>query len=244
VVRILWFVLIAAMLLTIAGSAYAYRLIVIPVAEVLPANMYKLEFSAPKSEALDKWLTGYRFDYSLGKGFEIATKSGSAPSNSLSPQRASSLDVNVNWQIAKETKSMPGYGMGVWNLYDSDDHAAVKEAFFAGAYKSLDVGLKFPVKVHVVAGTKQLNGVFGGVLIPLSKRCQAAAEWMPRGTLDGKSLRTPDPTQPGNRTKTGLAVAVGYNQSQHWRVKYANVGGDNAWGVVYTNTCGLCENIF
>ena len=148
--------------------------------------------------------------------------------------------LNVNWQIAKETKTMPGYGLGVWNVYDSDDHKgpygkAVKAAFFAGVYKSFDLGWKFPIKVHVVGGTKSLNGIFGGVLVPLSKRCQAAAEWVPEGTHDAKSLRTPGPASNFGRTESGLAVAVGYNQTKNWRFKYANVGGDNAWGIVYTS---------
>ena len=228
-------VLIAAALLAIAGSAFAYRLILIPVAEVLPDNMYKIEYSGPFIDGPDKWYSGYRFDYSMGKGFEIATKSGpnSKGSDTLAPGvQMSTLDVNLSWQAAKETKSTPGYGFGVWNLYDSDNHEgppgkAVKESFFAGIYKSFDVGMKFPIKVHVVGGTKQLNGVFGGVLIPLSKRCQAAAEWVPKPTSDTKGLRT--------QADKGLALAIGYNQTKNWRFKYANVGGDSAWGVVYTS---------
>ena len=99
---------------------------------------------------------------------------------------------------------------------------------FAGAFKTVNVGLKFPIKLHLLVGTKQLNGVFGGVIIPLSKRFSAAAEWTPEGTSDTKSLRTPG-------TTTGFTWALGYNQTSHWRVKYANLGGDNAYGVVYTS---------
>ena len=229
-VRILWIALIVAALMAIAGSAaFAYRLILIPVAEVLPDNMYKLEYSGPFIDGPDKWYPGYRFDYSIGKGFEIATKSGCEASNSLMPgKKTTGMLVNLNWQIAKETKTTPGYGFGVWNLYDSDDHAAVKASFFGGIYKSFDAGMKFPIKVHVVAGTKQLNGVFGGVLVPLSKRCQAAAEWLPEPTSDTKGLRT--------QADKGLALAIGYNQTKNWRFKYANVCGDHAWGVVYTSS--------
>ena len=235
-VRILLIALIAALLLSIAGAALAYRLILIPVGEVLPDNVYKLEYSGPFIDGPDNWYTGYRFDYSLGKGFEIATKSGCQPGDSIMPGRQTTgMLVNLNWQIAKETKSTPGYGLGVWNVYDSDDHVAVKESFFAGIYKSFDVGMKYPIKVHVVGGTKQLDGIFGGLLIPLSKRCQMAAEWVPEPS-EGKGLRT--------QADKGLAVAIGYNQTKNWRFKYANVGGDNAWGIVYTHKCSFCDNLF
>lgn len=229
-VRVLCIIMIAAALLAIAGSAFAYRLIIIPVAEVLPDGMYKIEYSGPFNDHLtDKWLMGYRFDYSMGKGFEIATKSGCDPSNTPMPgSQATGTDVNLNWQIAKETKTMPGYGVGVWNWYDSDDHVAMKESFFGGIFKSFDVGMKFPIKVHLLAGTKQLNGMFGGVLIPLSKRCQMAAEYAPHGTTDTKWI-----TLPG--TTSRMVYAIGYNQTPNWRFKYANVGGDSAWGVVYTS---------
>lgn len=225
-VRFLLVLLIAMVLLAMAGTAFAYRLICIPTGEVLPEGIYKLEFSAPHNDnGTDAWLPSYRFDGAVGNGFEIAVKGGCAPDRT----RATNTQVNLNWQIAKETADMPGYGVGIWNWYDSDDHKANKESFFAGAFKTVKVpGMKYPVKFFLAAGTEQLNGMFGGVAIPLSKRFSAAAEYVPTGKKGCKSLMLPG-------EDSHLVWALGYNQTPNWRFKYANVGGDSAWGVVYTS---------
>lgn len=212
------------MLLSAASGAFAYRLILIPTAEVLPDGVYKLEASAPfNSNKLDEWLPAFRFDGNIAKNFDIAIK-GSCPPDQW---RASGTLVNLDWQVTKETKSMPGFGMGAWNLYDSANHATVKESFFVGAYKSFNVGWKFPIKVFANVGTEQLKGFSGGLLVPLTKKCQFAAEYVPEGAADTKSLRTPGST-------SGLTMAVGYNFTPNWRVKAANTSGDMAYGVVYT----------
>jgi hypothetical protein len=228
VVRIAWVVLLALVLLTVAGSAFAYRLISIPVAEVLPEGMYKLEVAAPyNSNGTDMWLPTYRFDGTIYKGLELGIKG----SGGADVWRSGSSLGAVTLTVAKETASMPGYGVGVLNLYNSDNNAGgviAQESVFAGVFKSVNVGLKFPIKLHLLWGTKQVNGVFGGVIIPLSKRFSAAAEWTPEGTSDTKSLRTPG-------TTSGFTWALGYNQTAHWRLKYANCGGDNAYGIVYTS---------
>jgi len=227
VVRIAWVVLLTLVLLGVAGSAFAYRLIAIPVAESLPDGVYKLELAAPfNGNALHEWLPTFRFDGTIYKGLEVSLKGTGAAGDFT---RSNNTLLGANWQIAKETGQTPGYGVGVLNLYDSNEHFFVKESFYAGLFKSVDLGLKFPVKIHVLWGTSQVNGVFGGVIIPMSKRFSAAVEWIPQGTTDNlKSLRTPG-------TKSGLAWALGYNQTANWRLKYANLGGDNAYGVVYTS---------
>ena len=231
--RIAWVVLLALVLLTAAGSAFAYRLIVIPTAEVLPEGMYKMEVAAPYNSnatsgpTQDKWLPTYRLDGTIYKGLELGIKG----SGGADVWRSGSSLGAVTYTIARETKTMPGYGVGELNLYNSDNNAAgvkAEESIFAGVFKSVNVGLKFPIKLHLLWGTKQVNGVFGGVIIPLSKRFSAAAEWIPEGTSDTKSLRTPG-------TTAGFTWAVGYNTTPHWRLKYANCGGDNAYGVVYTS---------
>lgn len=227
-VRIAWVVLLALVLLTAAGSAFAYRLISIPVAEVLPEGVYKLELAAPyNSNGSDKWLPTYRFDGTFYKGLEFGIKGTGGPDQWRSGNALGAL----TWQISKETASMPGFGVGCINLYDSEERSSAlqaRESVFVGAFKTVNVGLKFPIKLHLLAGNKQVNGVFGGIIIPLSKRFSAAAEWTPEGTSDTKSLRTPG-------TTSGFTWAVGYNQTPHWRLKYANCGGDNAYGIVYTS---------
>lgn len=226
-VRIAWVVLLTLVLLSVAGSAFAYRLIVIPTVESLPDSVYKLELAAPFNEnAMDEWLPTFRFDGTIYKGLEVSLRGDGAPGDFT---RSAGTLLGMNWQIAKETEQTPGYGVGVLNLYDSDEHFFVKESFYAGLFKSVDLGLKFPVKIHVLWGTSQVNGIFGGVMIPMSKRFVGLAEWIPEGTSDNlKSLRTPG-------SKSGLAWALGYNQSPHWLLKYANSGGDNAYGIVYTS---------
>lgn len=211
-------------LLAVAGSAFAYRLIVIPTAENLPDGMYKLELAAPyNSNALDAWLPTFRFDGNIYKGLEIGIKGSGSPDYWKSTGALGTL----SWTIARETKATPGYGVGLANVYDTGDHADVKESFFVGMYKSVDLGLKFPVKIHVLYGTKQLNGVFGGIIIPMSKRFSGAVEYAPKGSTDTKSLWTPG-------TTSGFNWALGYNATPNWRLKYANCGGDNAYGIVYT----------
>lgn len=237
-VRILVVVLIAMVLLAMASAAFAYRLICIPVAEVLPEGMYKLEVAAPYNAQApegtptqDEMLWCYRFDGTIYKGLEIAVKGNSAPGNA----RAGSTQVNLHYQAIGEKDGMPGLGFGIWNLYDSDDHEApagklpVKESFFAGVFRTVAIpGMKLPVKLHLCWGTKQLEGLFGGVAIPLSKRFSAAAEYLPEASSDSKSLMLPGQTR-------HFVWALGYNQTPNWRFKYANIGGDNAWGVVYTS---------
>lgn len=208
-IRVLWALLIALVLLTMTSAAFAYRLSCTPVAEVLPEGVYKLEIAAscnsngPESEPThDEWLPTYRFDGTVYKGLEIGVK-GSAPPGET---RANNTQVNLQWQIAKETKDLPGYGVGIWNWYDSDDHVAVKESFFVGAFKTVKVpGMKLPVKAHLCWGTKQLNGGFGGVVIPLSKRFSAAAEYIPHGR-ESKSLMLPGQS-------SHLVWVLGYNQT-------------------------------
>ncbi len=213
------------MLLTVAGGAFAYRLIVIPTADVLPNGIYKMEISAPfNHNKLDEWLPGFKFDGNIAQNFDIAVKGGCPPGE----WRASNTLVNVNWQVTKEKDGMPAFGMGVWNLYDSNDHADVKASYFIGLSKSFNVGLKFPIKAFLNYGTEQLDGFSGGVLIPITKQCQAAVEYIPEPAPGNKPLRTPG-------SDNGLAWAVGYNFTPNWRLKYANLDGDNAWGVVYTS---------
>jgi hypothetical protein len=231
--RLLRVVLVIILLqAVVGGSALAYRLICIPTAETLPDGVYKLEVSAPYNHTLtDEWLPAYRFDGTVTKGFEISIKGGTSPGN----WRASNTQVSLAWTVARETEDKPGYGIGILNWYDSEDHEAppgkraVKESVYAGIYKTVDIGLKFPAKLHLLVGTKCLNGVFGGFALPLSKRFSIAAEYVPEATSDAKSLMTP-----GNEDEH-LVVGVGYNHNQHWRFKYASIGGDSAWGVVYTS---------
>lgn len=213
------------MLLTVAGGAFAYRLICIPTVDVLPNGVYKLEASAPFNDnKTGEWLPAYRLDLGIGGNFDLAVKGG-CPAGEWNP---SSTLINANWQFTKETATDPAFGMGIWNLYDSDDHAAVKASWFVGMSKTLNVGLKFPIKMYMNLGTEQLQGISGGVLIPLTKQCQAAMEWIPAGEPGNKSLRTPG-------SGSGFAWAVGYNVTPNWRVKYANLASDHAVGIVYTS---------
>ncbi len=131
--------------------------------------------------------------------------------------------MGLAWTVARETKDMPGYGIGILNWYDSEDHVKNKESAFAGIYKTIPIGLKYPAKFHLMVGTELLNGVFGGFALPLSKTFSVAAEYCP------EKLMTP-----GN-TDENFVWALGYNHNQHWRFKYANIGGDHALGIVYTN---------
>jgi hypothetical protein len=212
------------MLLVLASSAFAYRLILIPTAEVLPDGVYKMEVSAPfNAQGLDKWLPAFKFDGNIAKNFDFAVKGVCAPDE----WRASSTLVNFNWTVTTETASMPGFGMGVWNIGNNGDDAATPTSYFAGLYKSFKVGLKFPIKAYANFGTKQLDGFSGGVLIPITKQCQAAAEMLPLAKDSPKTLMVPGET-------SRFVWAVGYNFTPNWRLKYANVGGDNAYGVVYT----------
>lgn len=231
-VRVLMPVVVMLVLLVAATNVFAYRLVCIPTAETLPDGVYKLEVAAPYNDSLTQdWLPAYRFDGTAVKGFEISIKGGTPAGN----WRASNTQVGLAWTIARETKETPGYGIGILNWYDSEDHEAPpgkranKESVYAGLYKTVDVGLKYPAKVHLVVGTKCVNGVFGGFALPLSKQFSIAAEYVPTATSDAKSLMTP-----GNEDEH-IVVAAGYNHNQHWRFKYANIGGDDAWGIVYTN---------
>lgn len=214
-------------MLAVTSTAFAYRLICIPVAEVLPEGVYKVEASAIHNDhKTGAWLPSYRFDSTIFKDVEIGIKAGGLPGHFST----SNTQVNLQWQIAKETKDEPGYGIGVWNLYDSDDHRAVKASYFAGAYKTVSVsGLKYPVKAHLLVGTDQLSGVFGGVSIPLSKRFSVAAEYTPTGVAGEKSLMAPG-------TTSNLSISMGYNQTPHMRFKIADAGGDIGYGITYTNT--------
>lgn len=223
--RLVSVILLALVLIMAASSAFAYRVVLIPSPEVLPDGVYKLEVSAPFNDNLTKkWLPSYRFDGTIGKGLEIALK-GFCPAGNW---RASGTLLNLTYQATKETASMPGFGVGVWNLYNSDDPNNPKVSYFVGMYKSINVGMALPIKVVANVGTEQLNGVSGGIIIPFNKKFSAAVEWVPEGKLGNKSLRTPG-------SDSGFVWALGYNQTKNWRFKYANADGDNAWGVVYTN---------
>ncbi|MDH7482883.1 MAG: hypothetical protein QHH26_13045 [Armatimonadota bacterium] len=230
-VRTFRVVVFALVLLIAAGTAFAYRLICIPTAETLPDGMYRLEIAAPLNESApatapthDKWLPCYKFDGTVFKGFEISVISGATPSDNLNPLswRANNTQVSLSWTVARETEDMPGYGMGVLNWYDSEDHVNHEESAFAGIYKTVPIGLKYPATLHLLAGTKALNGVFGGFLLPLSKTFVVAAEYSPSALMT-----------PGN-TDENFVWALGYNHNAHWRFKYANIGGDHALGIVYT----------
>ncbi len=223
--RLVSVILLALVLIMAASAAFAYRVIAIPSPEVLPQGVYKLEVSAPFNEnALDKWLPSYRFDGTICKGLEIALKGGCPPDR----WRANNTLLNLTYQATKETASMPGFGVGVWNLYNSSSSDNPKVSYFAGIYKSINVGMKLPIKVVVNYGTEQLEGLSGGVIIPFNKKFSAAAEWIPEGKAGNKSIRTPG-------SDSGFTWALGYNITPNWRVKYANIDGDNAYGLVYTN---------
>jgi hypothetical protein len=213
-------------LLCVAGASYAYRLVVIPVAETLPEGTYKLEASAIHNDAGGNgWLSAYKLDSTVIKNIEVGVKLYGNPGH-FDP---SGTQANIQWQIAGETENTPGYGVGVWNIYDSGGNANNKISLFAGAFKSVKInGLPLPVKAHLLVGTKQLHGVFGGVCIPFSEKFNIAAEYIPHSSADTKSLLTPGVT-------SHLAVAAGYNYTPHLRFKLADVGGDIGYGIVYTN---------
>lgn len=234
-VRVVGAILITLALLMVASAAFAYRLIGIPTAEALPDGVYKFELAAPHADALDEWLPTYRFDAAIYPGVDISVKGSGAPGE----WRSGSTLVGLTWTVAREKGNTPGYGIGVSNLWDSDNHDNVKASMFVGAFKCVKVpGMKYPWKAHLLVGTKQLNGVFGGVAIPFSKRFSGAIEYTPKGTSDTKSLLLPGQTNE-------IVWALGYNQTEHWRLKYANVGGDDAFGIVYTNKWSYgCKSTF
>jgi hypothetical protein len=213
-------------LLCAAGASYAYRLVVIPVAETLPEGTYKFEAAAIHNDAGGNgWLPCYKLDAGVAKNIEFGIKLSGAPGH-FDP---STTQANLQWQIAGETANTPGYGVGVWNLYDSGGNVNAKMSLFAGAFKSFKInGLPLPVKAHLLVGTKQLHGVFGGVSVPFSEKFNIAAEYIPNSSGDTRPLLTPGVT-------SHLAVAVGYNFTPNFRVKLADVGGDIGYGIVYTN---------
>jgi len=212
-------------LLALSGSAFAYRLILDPTIDVLPDGVYKLELPAIKNDhGSGNWLPYYRADLGLPGNVEIGFRTGNNIGH-LDPKEASA---NVQWMISKETESFPGYGIGVWNLYDSDMYAANKTSLFGGFYKTFPSPWPInPWKVELEVGNQQLDGLFGGVAIPVGRDVNFAAEYTPYPSV-GKSL-----LQPGDTNH--LTMAVGWNYTPNIRFKLADAGGDIGYSIVYTN---------
>lgn len=216
--RMIWAVAIAALLLaTMATGSFAYRLIATPIGQSLPDGMYKLEIGGIDNTG--DWTASYRFDGTVLKRVEIGLKSGCA-AGSFNPDN---LSAGFGWQLTDETDTAPGVGVGIWNLYDSTNNDAIDTSLFISGFKTVNIeGLPYPVKLHLGVGSKQLNGIFGGVAVPLSKRA-----------LLGLELGTNGVRPAGCTSNFNWGVA--YNQNANWCLKYRNIGGANYIAVAYTS---------
>jgi len=221
------FVMLFALLLvaTVCLQGNAYRVVLIPTADLLAPGMVKAEYGFVLNEETvnPDWFSGYKLDARLPGNFEVYVQ---VKDSEKQPNLAT--DVSVQYLVMNETKTKPNVSVGVWNV-NTDAMALAStghrpRGYWVAAAKGVQIPggvIKRPVRFTLGAGVESLQGIWGGAIIPISPFAQIAVEYDPEG------IRLPK--------ASGFTAAIGYNVTPHFRVKYANLGGDSAFGLVYTD---------
>jgi hypothetical protein len=215
--RISIFMLLA--LIALSSNAWAYRLISIPSGDLLATGYTRIEYSSAyvsDTAATDGWYNSYRLDTVPLENLEIGV-CASEP-----PHKAASTSVNVQYQVFTLKGNRPNLTVGAWDVASNTSGATKgRAAYTALAFNLPPEGLPGPIKVTVGYGDQKLNGLWGGVMIPLNKKTQAVAEYCP------KSARLPG--------ADWYDLSIGHNITPNWRVKVADLGGYAGVGLVYIN---------
>lgn len=212
-------------LLLVAGQALAYRLVLVPCGDLLPEGMTKLEYAPAWNLRHDDvglpdtdLFTYYRVDTGLPANTELQVAVIDVTGQD------SNTYVSGQWMFLQEPKAGANVSLGVLNLgNDNDFGGRPLRSFYVAATRGVPMPwlVKRTPRLTLGAGTDQVQGVWGGAVIPVSPFAQFCAEYTP------KLLRTPG--------AGGVTIAWGYDWSPHFRTKVASLGGDVALGVVYTD---------
>jgi len=221
------------LVLLVSVQALAYRLVLIPTGDMLPEGMTKFEYGRVSNQSHHQppnidWFSGYKVDSRLPGNFEVYVQV-------KDQEGAKNLgtDVSVQYLVLAETKEVPNLSVGIWNINNEGvtsrlTGGSIRKARspWVGASKGIPLPklIKRTTRFHLGVGAQSLSGIWGGVTIFTSPFASIALEYDPKG------IRLPNA---GPNT-----AAFGYNWSPHFRTKYANLGGDHAFGVVYTDWFG------
>lgn len=168
--------IIVTLALLSARPAFAGRVISTPFAETTKEGTYKISVTAlEEARSSEKGRWSYRLDLGLAGRTELGVLV-SAPDD-----RPTTTQVNLQHKLLDETPSRPTVSVGVWDVGHIDRFSGQETggSFFIGVSKTLTLSEgRPPAKLSLGAGTNKLEGIFGGVILPLNARAGVMAEYV------------------------------------------------------------------
>jgi hypothetical protein len=191
----------------------AARILATPFAELTPAGEYRVwAFALQENRSTDDVRGLYRLDLGLTPRAEVGLLV-------IDPhRRPATAWVNLQGVVTRETARQPTVSIGLWDAAGLDRFGGdpTGGSCFVAASKTLKVDLggsdRQAAKVNLGWGTNRLNGLFGGAVVPVSRRTGLQVEYSPR------NLRLPN--------ANGLDLGLYHFLGPRWRLRASSMGGN------------------
>lgn len=208
--------------LIIIGSlpASAGRLLTTPFAEVPKEGSLRVQESVLRqSKSNDDLRVQHRLDIGLTDRAELGVVV-------VSPEgKPSKTQFNLQYQLAPEKSSGPAISVGVWDAGHIGKFSGQTSggSFFVVVSKSVDQGgVRKPIKLSLGVGTNKLEGIFGGLNVPLNGRLGLMADYSPEHS---------------RLTNAGaINVGVYYFPNSTSRVRLSSIGGNPQFDMYLTTS--------
>lgn len=173
----IWVRVLAVLAFLLAQPAQGSRILLTPFAELTPLGEHRVWGFALKEERTNG---DYRFIYRLDSGLTSRLEFGTMVSD---PEHGKTVTwLNFQALVAKETAHTPAVSVGLWDASSLGRLSGEKTggSLFVAVSRSVPLGRSGPLKLNLGLGANRLEGLFGGMVLPLSKRTGLQAEYAPR----------------------------------------------------------------